>query len=106
MSDWPLLHLTILCLFIALGMQVWAAAWALLRLWRAGPFWLPWAAFTLALVGMVPRRWLALELTLSTGLYDFSQALLAFAVSFLFLLAMPGLSLLLRRAVAASRQNG
>ncbi len=98
MSDWPLLHLTILCLFNALGMQVLAAAWSLRLMFRAGQYWLPWLAFTLALAAMVPRRWLSLELTLSTGLYDFQQALLALGTSFLFLLAMPGFSFLLRRA--------
>ncbi len=106
MPDWPLLQITILCLFNALGMQVLAAAWALRHLFRSGPFWLPWAALTLALFAMVPRRWLSLELTLSTGLYDFTQALLALGVSFLFLLAMPGLAILLRRGVSQEKQTG
>lgn len=103
MPDWPLLQITILCLFNALGMQVLAAAWAFRHLFRAGSFWLPWAAFTLALAVMVPRRWSALELTLSTGLYDFTQALMALGVSFLLLLAMPGMAMLLRRAVSQEK---
>ncbi|MGB4674071.1 MAG: hypothetical protein WBH99_09045 [Azovibrio sp.] len=98
MPDWPLYQITIICLLNAMGVQVLAAFWALRQLPRAGRYWLPWAALSLALVLMVQRRWMPLELALNTGLYDFQQALLALAISLLLLLAIIGLSPLLRLA--------
>ena len=103
MSDWPLFQISVICLLGAMGMQVLAAFWAVRQLSRSGPYWLPWAALSLALVLMVPRRWMPLELALSTGLYDFQQALLALAVSLLLLVAIIGLSPLLRRASNPAR---
>lgn len=103
MSDWPLFQITLFCLLNAMGVQVLVAFWALRQLPRAGRYWLPWAALSLALVLMVQRRWMPLELALSTGLYDFQQALLALAVSLLLLVAVIGLGPLLRRASTPAR---
>lgn len=105
MADWPLYQITLLCLLNALGLQVVAAFLALRQLPKAGPYWLPWAAFSLALVLMVQRHWSPLELALSAGIYDFPQALLGFVVSLLLLLAMLGLVPLLQRGVAQSGQG-
>ena len=82
---------TVMFWFAAMSLQVLAAALALRFRPRARGGWLPWAAFCLALVLMVPMRWRPLELALATGLYDFDAALLALVVSVLLVFALAGM---------------
>jgi hypothetical protein len=95
MSEWPLFHITTVCLLYAMALQVLSAFLAVRVLFLARNRRLPWAAFCLGLVLMIPQCWRPLELALNTGLYDFYQALLALFIALLMLVAVMGLAPLL-----------
>jgi hypothetical protein len=99
MPEWTPFHLDIFCLMNALAAQVLALWLALVPLFSQGikrAARLPWAAFCIGMILMIPQRWRPLELALHTGLYDFLQALFALLISILLLLAVMGLLPLLR----------
>jgi hypothetical protein len=92
MSEWPWFHITLFCLVSALSIQTWTAFLALHILFVPGSRRLPWAAFCLGQILLILQCYRPLELAWHTGLYDFSQALLALLISILMLLAVLGLT--------------
>lgn len=88
--------LTVVCLAFAVIVQCAATVVALLQLGRIRGYRFAWGLVTLALLLMVQRRLEPLEMAMTTGLYDFTAALLAVAISLLLLAGMIGLRLLFR----------
>ena len=86
--EWPSLRLSICFLFSALALQTMAAAWAAHQFFAGNARSVTWGLFSAALILMMPLHWRPLELALSTGFYDFTQAALSFGVALLLFLAV------------------
>ena len=86
-----MLQLTVLILLLSIFAQIGAVFFALLQFGRIGAHRVAWSCVVVALTLMVQRRYAPLELALSTGLFDFSAALIALIISICMCAGMFGL---------------